>query len=266
MNFKPQAYFLDLDGTTLDLPKTSSMISSENVDTIRSFNDNNIPVIISTGRGNSEFVMKLAKSFNSPYVICQNGGLIVDKQNNLLQINKIKQERVADIVKLLIEHKLCFILNSSQVIYGPTLKIKMIRPWAKKMQLKTYDDLPKLEESTKILTFGVSKKKIVELRDLLASKFIDISQHIVSRGYSIEITDINATKGKADAFVCKLLNVDPKYAAHVGDSGNDTTSKEYVGAFICMKNGLKNVRVQATIVGPHYKKAGVAKVLRDTQK
>ena len=38
MDFKPQIYFIDLDGTTLDLPKSKSKISRKNVEAIKKIN------------------------------------------------------------------------------------------------------------------------------------------------------------------------------------------------------------------------------------
>ncbi|AWX69400.1 Cof-type HAD-IIB family hydrolase [[Mycoplasma] anseris] len=263
LNFQPKAYFIDLDGTTLDCPKTEARISEENINAIRTLNDKNIPVVIATGRSNSPFVMDLAKKFNSPFVICQNGGIIVNQHNNVLKTNEMQKDTVLEIIEILKEEKMCFIINSGDTIYGPTTKIKMIRPWAKKMNTYTYEEIPQITNSTKILTFGKNKKGILKLRDRLAKKFINISQHVVSRGYSIEINDENATKGIADRFVCQLLNINPNQAVHVGDSGNDTTSINHIGAFICMKNGLKNIRRQAHLIGPHYKKAGIAKLFKE---
>ena len=85
MDFKPQIYFIDLDGTTLDLPKSKSKISRKNVEAIKKINKTK-PVVFSTGRSNSAFVMDLLKETNSPYAICQNGGVIVDANNNITKI------------------------------------------------------------------------------------------------------------------------------------------------------------------------------------
>lgn len=128
MNFKPQAYFVDLDGTMLDLPKKEERISEQNIKTISSLNSNGRPVIISTGRANSDFVLNLAKKINAPYVICQNGGIIVDQNNKILKINEIKKDTVAEILKILIAEKMFFIINSGNTLYGPNRKLKLIRP------------------------------------------------------------------------------------------------------------------------------------------
>lgn len=100
---------------------------------------------------------------------------------------------------------------------------------------------------------GSQKKGIIKLRDELLNAFHDISTHIVSKGYSIEISDINANKGIGDRFVCDLLNIDYKEAVHLGDSGNDVVTQKYLGGFVAMKNSTKNIRQKADYVGYSYK-------------
>ena len=127
MNFKPQAYFIDLDGTMLDLPKKESKISEENIRVIQLVNKTT-PVIISTGRANSEFVMSLTNKIHSPYVICQNGGIIIDKDNNILKKNEIQKDTVLEIIQILKDEKMFFIINSGDIIYGSNYRLKFVRP------------------------------------------------------------------------------------------------------------------------------------------
>ena len=264
MFFKPEIYFIDLDGTTLDLPKKSQKISDKNLNAIKKMNETT-PIVFSTGRSNSEFVMNLAKQTNCKYVICQNGGLIVDINNNILKKYEIQKDDVYEIEQLLKKEKMLFILNSGHTIYGTTAKLRFISIWARNMEKKSYDEIPRATNATKILTFGKTKKGIRMLRDLLLEKFINIAVHIVSKGYALEITNQNATKGEGDLFICKLLDIDPKKTVHIGDSGNDVVTKSYVGAFVAMGNAVKDIKKQATEVGPKFKRSGLAKLFNKIQ-
>ncbi|WP_049342465.1 HAD-IIB family hydrolase [Metamycoplasma hominis] len=267
INFKPKAYFLDMDGTYLDLPrKKQIMISEKNVEVAKDFNNRGIPVILSTGRGNSKFVLDLTNKINAPFAVCQNGGVIVDKNNNVLKRHEINPDTLKSIIEILIAQKMFFIFNSGDTIYGTKTKFRIARAWLKKLNKVTYDEIQSLPATTKILTFGKSKKGIIKLRDELLNAFHDISTHIVSKGYSIEISDINANKGIGDRFVCDLLNIDYKEAVHLGDSGNDVVTQKYLGGFVAMKNSTKNVKQKADYVGYSYKKSGVAKTLQELQK
>ena len=237
MFFKPEIYFIDLDGTTLDLPKKSQKISDKNLNAIKKMNETT-PIVFSTGRSNSEFVMNLAKQTNCKYVICQNGGLIVDINNNILKKYEIQKDDVYEIEQLLKKEKMLFILNSGHTIYGTTAKLRFISIWARNMEKKSYDEIPRATNATKILTFGKTKKGIRMLRDLLL---------------------------EGDLFICKLLDIDPKKTVHIGDSGNDVVTKSYVGAFVAMGNAVKDIKKQATEVGPKFKRAGLAKLFNKIQ-
>ncbi|MDD7848370.1 HAD-IIB family hydrolase [Metamycoplasma hyosynoviae] len=265
IDFKPQVYFIDLDGTALDLPKKIQKISSKNVEMISTV-CKKTPVVISTGRSNSEFVMNLAKKIGSPYVICQNGGVIVDQDNKLVVKYIIEKDDVSKISEFLQKEKMLFIFNSGNVIYGTAVKLFFISSWAKNIRRETYQNIPKIQECTKILTFGKSKKGIIKLRNMLMEKFINLSIQIVSKGYALEITNFNATKGLGDHYVCKLLNVDPSRAVHIGDSGNDLAVFPHVKNFVAMKNAQKYVKKMAVYIGPHFKKAGLGKLLYELEK
>lgn len=259
MNFKPQIYFIDLDGTTLDLPKTQAKISSINIEAIKKMNQIK-PVIFSTGRSNSTFVLNLMKETNTPYAICQNGGIIIDSNNDILVKHEILKDDAIKIVQTLEDNKMLYIFNSGNIIYGTTAKLKFISIWARKFEKRNYYEKNQITNCTKILTFGKSKKGIKLLKKALTDRFVNIVVHIVSKGYALEITNINATKGKADSYICKLLNIPTSKAVHIGDSGNDYETKNYLGAFICMGNGLREIKNQATEIGPKFKKAGLAKL------
>ena len=265
MDFKPQIYFIDLDGTTLDLPKSKSKISRKNVEAIKKINKTK-PVVFSTGRSNSTFVMDLLKETNSPYAICQNGGIIVDANNNILVKYEIQKDDAVQIIKLLENEKMLYIFNSGNVIYGSKAKLKFISIWARKYEKRSYDEKNQITNCTKILTFGKTKKGIKELKNILLKEFINIAVQIVSKGYALEITNFNATKGKGDSYICKLLNIPTSKAVHIGDSGNDSETINYLGAFICMGNGLKEIRNNASLVGPKFKKAGLAKLFEILEK
>ena len=70
--------------------------------------------------------MNLAKQTNCKYVICQNGGLIVDINNNILKKYEIQKDDVYEIEQLLKKEKMLFILNSGHTIYGTTAKLRFI--------------------------------------------------------------------------------------------------------------------------------------------
>lgn len=122
LNFKPEIFFIDLDGTALDLPRKKERISQQNLDVISQINKK-IPVVISTGRINSPFVVDLMKKINSPFAICQNGGLIIDNNNNTLAKHPIPSEELEGVVDILKEEKMFIMFNSASTVYGKLSRI-----------------------------------------------------------------------------------------------------------------------------------------------
>lgn len=51
-----------------------------------------------------------------------------------------------------------FILNSGHTIYGTTAKLRFISIWARNMEKKSYDEIPRATNATKILTLEKQKK------------------------------------------------------------------------------------------------------------
>ncbi|SGA03017.1 putative hydrolase [Mycoplasmopsis arginini] len=128
IKFKPKAYFTDLDGTLLDLPKTKEGISLDNLNIVKEKNQSGTPFIIATGRFASEYVLDLAQKTEAPYVICQNGGLIVNNKGDVIVKHEIKKDTVMEITEVLKENKLFIIYNSGNTIYGTSTKLKVFRP------------------------------------------------------------------------------------------------------------------------------------------
>ncbi|WP_369085858.1 Cof-type HAD-IIB family hydrolase [Metamycoplasma spumans] len=263
LNFKPIAYFVDLDGTLLDEPKTKEKISNENIEYMKKLNDGGTHVIISTGRGNSDFVMSLARKINSKYVICQNGGLIVDIDNNILrrvEMDANMTQKIAEILKL---DNMFITFSSGNKIYGNKGKMKTIRPWVKNLELLPYSEMTEFKPATKVLAFGkLTKCGIKKVKNKLQKVFPDLCVDIISKGYAVEITTHDATKGAGNKYVCdEILKIDIKKTVHFGDSGNDISTVDYNGAFVAMKNGMRNVKKAAKWVANSYKNAGVKRAI-----
>ncbi|VDR42556.1 HAD hydrolase family protein [Mycoplasmopsis caviae] len=155
------------------------------------------------------------------------------------------------------------IFNGDNKIFGPCETSPFIRPWTAKLDKFKYEQMPKYSKVTKILTFGKDKEEINKFYKFLTNKYPSLSFHIVSKGYSIEITHKSATKGKGNAFVCNLLNIDAKNAAHIGDSGNDINALPEVGTFIAMGNAMDEVKAVANYIGPSFENCGISKLFEE---
>lgn len=261
------AYFIDLDGTTIDKPeeqKTSSYgLSLENLEALKKLLAKK-PVIISTGRANSEFVINVANKIGSPYCICMNGSLIVDNKNNLIKTIPIDEETTKKLLEYMESRNLFYTMNEGgKIYYGKNYSCDFERPWVQWHEKLPYSERPNVKTPCKFLCYGLTKEKIHEMIEDLRIKLPKLEFHKVSYGYSIEITNKLASKGKGGAYVASLLNIDPKKSCHIGDTGNDTNCLPEIGTFIAMGNATDEVKKYASIIAPDFRDSGLAKLFKE---
>ncbi|MGL5617556.1 MAG: HAD-IIB family hydrolase [Metamycoplasmataceae bacterium] len=255
--FEVQCFFIDLDGTSLDYKRR--YISDLNANKIKEINQKT-PIIISTGRSFGNKVKDIMKQLDIKYAICQNGAIIVDSKGEVLQDIVIQSEMVILIKEIAIKHNVFIIPNSQYKIYTNNWYLKPLKWFNKKHYFKLKDFNIDLKYN-KLVLAGCTKKKLYNVFLELKEKFPSLSCKISANDLVIEITDSKATKGLAAVFVTKLLNVEASKSVHIGDSMNDTSTINYLGALIAMENSSKHLLNVATHVGPNYKNGGLSKVL-----
>ncbi|MGL5732872.1 MAG: Cof-type HAD-IIB family hydrolase [Metamycoplasmataceae bacterium] len=255
--FEVQCFFIDLDGTSLDYKRR--YISDLNANKIKEINKKT-PVIISTGRSYSSKVKDIMKQLDIKYAICQNGAIIADSKGKILQDIIIDSQMVSLIKDIAIKHNVFIIPNSEYKVYTNNWYLKPFRWFNKKHYFKLMDFDPNLKYN-KIVLAGCSKKKLYKIFLELKQEFPLLSFKISGNDLVIEITDSKATKGLAAVFVTKLLKVEATKSVHIGDSMNDTSTINYLGALIAMENSSQHLLNVATHVGPDYRNGGLAKIL-----
>ncbi|EGV00042.1 cof family had hydrolase protein [Mycoplasmopsis columbina SF7] len=265
-NYK--AYFVDLDGTFIDQHENElSPISEQNLEIAKEINKNK-HFIISTGRSNSSFVMNLAKKINSKYVICQNGAVIVDVNNNVLRFNIIEKDLTYQLKDFLERKNLNYTLNGDPVIYtNDENSVKLDRPWAKKFTKAPYSKVNLEQTVNRFLAFGLpSEDATRQLAKEIETKFPELRTHLVSMGLSLEITNKLSSKGVGNKFICDLLQIDVKDAVHLGDSGNDICVKEENFDLVIMNNAIDSIKPYGDLIGEDYRNGGVAKTISKLEK
>ena len=114
----------------------------------------------------------------------------------------------------------------------------------------------------KIVIAGLIRaKKVWSLSEKIRKEVSGVSVKTSGRDKIIEITDKSATKGKGAQLIANILNINIENTVHIGDSENDTTTLNKVGALIAVKNSSIKLLNVATHIGPNHKRGGVAKIL-----
>ncbi|MBU4689634.1 HAD-IIB family hydrolase [Mycoplasma zalophidermidis] len=258
---KAKAYFIDLDGTFLDKPFGHGTVSDINIQVAHKVNKTK-PVIFSTGRGNTKLTMDIVHKVGSPYAVCLNGALIVDKDNNVLYRKTMDKNITLEVLDIFKKNNMFIFVNGIMTMYhSGNLDSEFMKEWAMKCEKKDYSMIPNDIEFSKLLVFGLNRENTKILWEQLSNKFPQLAFYLVSNGWTIEVGPLDANKGIANREVCNYLNINPQEAYHIGDSANDVPAKKYLGKFIAMNGSLDFVKKQADYVACDYIDAGLSKVL-----
>lgn len=263
MNLKDKkVLFIDLDGTLLDSRRENTAYpSDENIKALAAANKKGIKTIISTGRsGNS---VKLYLDLLKPkYAVLGNGALIY-KNGEIVEEFRMTKRQVIQVIEFAKKHGLTIKTDDSQTCYGSESWIcRYISSRLSLQNVRGYY-LSSQKQYYKFVLWGKIKRSAMkELAEKLSKSVSGISVVTSAQGFTIEVTHEKATKGLANKYVAqkflRLKNMDT--VAHIGDSMNDSTAAEYMD-LIAMKNSSKKLKGMAAQVGPHYKKAGIAKMI-----
>lgn len=257
--FQVEAFFIDLDGTLLD--KWNKKVSQKNIEVIKE-KQKTTPIVISTGRSYSTKVKKVMNLLNIKYAICQNGAVVVDSDGKFYQditLNKGQIEKVVQIVK---DNKLGFTINSEFLIYSnywlwAPLRFLWFKKWKRISKYHPQDN-----KVNKIVVAGFIRSNSTWRIAKEIQKIVEgVSVKTSGRDKVIEITHETATKGEGAIFVSKLLGIDIKNTIHIGDSENDSTTLDKVGALVAVSDASTKLIDVATHLGPKHKRSGIAKIL-----
>ena len=158
------AFFIDLDGTTIDIPEEQNTenlgISEQNLYALQQISKKK-PIIISTGRANGEFVLNVANKIGAPYCICMNGSLIVDNKNKIIKTTPIDEKTTIKLIEYMQNRNLFYTMNEGGIIYyGNKQNCEFERPWVKWHKKLPYAEKPNIKTPCKFLCYGASKDKI----------------------------------------------------------------------------------------------------------
>ncbi|MBU4690206.1 HAD family hydrolase [Mycoplasma sp. ES3157-GEN-MYC] len=265
-DINPSAYFLDLDGTFFDQPDANYPASDFNIAVAKKINSYK-PVIVSTGRKNNKFLRELMAKINAPFTICSVGAQIIDNKGKTIWKATISPDDKQKIMSEFQKLGLFIFVNDTEYLYCSSNNNPLfIRSWASQIPRLNYDKIPYEDEVFKYLVFGLEKDEMVLQLEKWRSEYPSLSFHLVSKGYSIEITHKLATKGKAAQYICELLGLDIKTAMHIGDSGNDVTAKPEIGYLMAVANSMDEIKSIADFVSDHdYKNGGVGKIMSEIE-
>ncbi|MDR2940840.1 MAG: HAD family hydrolase, partial [Clostridiales bacterium] len=114
MGNKIKMFVSDMDGTLLG---ADFAISGENIEAIRRLECAGIEFVIATGRIYSDAYSICHKSKINPYIICNNGACIFNKQQEQVYGRWLPNEGLAEIIEFMEGHKICYAISTSKEYY-----------------------------------------------------------------------------------------------------------------------------------------------------
>ena len=279
---------IDLDGTLLN---SYGEISSRNKKAIEKTLIKDCNVIIASGRP-----IASAKSYSdevgiSNYMICGNGSMLYDIQNdNVIYDKSIERRKALQIIKICEDNSIFFNIYTETLTIAKTMKYNVAfynnenrkLPDSKKTNIKIVNNIyeyvmenPDIKilkitvcDENKVVFNSIIKKlkeiKNIEVLDLqhMARKYIQNGTEDVKVEYFYtEITSSGVNKWEAIEKLAELLQIETKEIMAIGDNMNDKEMIEKSGCGVLMGNAAPYLKEFADIVVSDNNNDGVAEAL-----
>ena len=260
----------DMDGTLLN---SDHKIPKENIELIKFAQKNGIQFVVATGRAYYEALPALNDESIKCDVISFNGGIIYDKNGNIINITPMKLKDLYYTIEILKSLEISYQLYTKNTIYTNSIEtditayIDLIRangeePNEQHLRQEARNRLAlghitevdnielylNQENNPAIKVIGISNdlEKLKHATELLSGN--DNISVTSSGANNVEIMDRKATKGEALKIVAEIHDINLKNAIAIGDNLNDQAMLDIVEYSIAMKNGNKKLKKTAKFI------------------
>ena len=260
----------DMDGTLLN---SDHKIPKENIELIKFAQKNGIQFVVATGRAYYEALPALNDESIKCDVISFNGGIIYDKNGNIINITPMKLKDLYYTIEILKSLEISYQLYTKNTIYTNSIETDItayidlirangeepneqhLRQEAKnRLALGHITEVDNIElylnqeDNPAIKVIGISNdlEKLKHATELLSGN--DNISVTSSGANNVEIMDKKATKGEALKIVADIHDINLKNAIAIGDNLNDQAMLDIVEYSIAMKNGNKDLQKTAKFV------------------
>ena len=260
----------DMDGTLLN---HNHKIPKENVKLINFAKNQGIEFVVATGRAYYEALPALNEENISCDVISFNGGIVYDKNGNIISITPMVPKDLYYTIEILKSFDISYQLYTKNTIYTRSIEtdinayidlirsngyepdVEHLRAEAQqKLDLGYITEVDNIElylneeENPPIKIIAISNDILkLENATKLLSENTNIS--VTSSGANnIEIMHKNATKGEALKEIAKIYGINLENTVAIGDNLNDQAMLDIVGYSVAMKNGNIKLKEQAKYV------------------
>ena len=226
----------DVDGSLVTQDK---VLTDDAVAAVRSLREAGVLFALTSGRPPKGMEMLVAPLAIDTPIAAFNGGLMVDRNLQVLEQRVIPEDLVTPVIDHMKSFDLDVWLYRGADWYVPDPKAPHVDREAWTVKFK-----PKVRKSFDGLTDGVVKlvgvsddhDAIDKAVEAALEKFGDQVTAAASQPYYLDVTSPLANKGEVARYLARSFNLEPEEIATIGDQPNDILMFDHSGLSIAMAN------------------------------
>lgn len=251
--------FFDIDGT---LTNSNKVISKNTINTLNKLIENDIYIVLCSGRINN-YINKFLKVINkSKYTISNNGALIYDNElNKVIMLNSLYTNNLEYIWEYSNKTKSAFMINTIRNKYSN----RYVNNKEDKIIINNLENV--IDEKLQLV---ISNEDINVMKELelyinnktnlkVINKSFDYLNEVKNGYYFFDIVNNSVSKGNAIKYLLKVLNIDKENSICFGDSINDIEMFKSVGISVAMGNSIEEIKNIADYITDTNDNDGISK-------
>ena len=280
---------MDIDGTLLD---SYGNISKENIEAIKKAKEQNIEVVLTSGRMPKAMLAIASEANANNYLICGNGAMIYDvNKEEIIYNNYLSKKKLLEIIKICEENSIYYSIYTQNSIITKSLNYNVLfyhqenasKPDGKKTNICITEDIyqyvlnRKETDYTKIticddnnIIFNSIIKKLREVKGIdvldvghMSRKLMKLGTELHSIEYFYtEITNENANKWTAIEKLIEHLGIQKEEVVAIGDNINDEPMIRNAGLGVAMGNASPYIKSIAEKIVADNNSSGVAEAIK----
>lgn len=236
--------FFDIDGT---LTNSNQMISEANLLALKKLKDQNIYIVLVSGRWNS-YLLNYTKEIGVvDYIISTQGACLYDvKKQQILKSDKIPLPLVEKLIDYCTKHHLKLILTNLDLMINNALLDKT-DVYQGIIICQTKDDINQL-------CHFIDSEKELYISYISASYY----QKVVKNHYTVNVNLKTTNKGNTIKYLLSYLNISKENTICFGDNINDISMFDNCNIRVAMDNAASIIKEKSTYITLSNDNDGVA--------
>ncbi len=239
---------IDLDGTLLNEEKE---ISQKNKDAIKKCIDNDVKIVISSGRAKENITMFMKElGITSGYGSAFHGSTIFKAEDFTIVNETFLNDEIAKEIlsKINVNTNVGILAYTQQSLYTTNLNEEVEKYHRnKKVKVTTLNNFYGINEPiSKILVKG--ERKVLDEIKASVMMYEDRCKILFSELDLLEFTSLQTNKGFSLEKIAELYNINIKDTIGIGDNYNDMEMIEKAGLGVAVQNAVPELKQKADYV------------------